>query len=259
MISPTIDEGELMRLSYLLLALTLSSCTIAIKTPGNRFISPETKGKLFDGDVAISYRGYTRSNLDTSGVSAGSKINNALKNESSQALAAQGSLGFLDNLDIYIVAPDRSPIQAGLKFQILGEPENKAKKGNHSLAVTMSYGRQTDSNDSDSDIFDVGVSADVKSRVRDASVIYGYRMGDWSLVYSGISYSNYDFDGVITSSNYLNAHFEYDTNVLGAHVGVMGMNERAFVKIEAALQKTDWTHTQDNTYGLMGLQLGTKW
>ncbi|MBL7665648.1 MAG: hypothetical protein JNM93_10995 [Bacteriovoracaceae bacterium] len=238
----------------ILLSILFSSCSIAVKTPSSRFISPEAKGEFLHTDLGMSYGGYSKGELEPTGAGP---VTDPLVMKHSQGVMANGTLGFTEQVDIYVVLPERTTPQVGFKFQLLGKSEKEATKKNHSLATTIAYGRAkttdadflTSSND----------KADITNRVLDFSVIYGYRAEENLLLYTGVSYSDYDFDGKFTSGANSGRIFQYDSKTLGCHAGLMTSNKKWFTKLEASLQQTDWTHTGKQAYGFGAIQVGYNW
>jgi hypothetical protein len=244
------------RLIVIMLAALIAGCSVAIKTPSSRFILPEAEGDLGEASASISYSGLTR--FDAPGnTDSGADLSGQGPDEfyHSKGLGLHGDMGLMEDLDIYAVKPDRSPLQIGFKYQIIGKNRDEAKKGNHSLAITAAYGEDS-VDQSSSDFLISGDSVKTTSRVRDGSLIYGYRFKDRSLVYMGVSYSNYDFDGQYTTTS--GDRFNFDAHVRGAHVGVYSTSKKGwgFFKFEVSAQDAEWNNTPQHTFMYVGLQVG---
>ena len=101
------------------LLIFISSCSVVVKTPSSRFMSPEAKGEFLNGDLAMSSTGYTKAKVQTNGATPGQKITTPLKLEQDYAPALNANLGITERIDIFVTGHDRSPFMTGFKFQII--------------------------------------------------------------------------------------------------------------------------------------------
>ena len=97
------------------------------------------------------------------------------------------------------------------------------------------------------------------TRNRDTSLVYGYRFEDKALVYTGVSYSDFDLDGNVTKVTNINSNFEYDSEVMGAHLGLMAHNKNFLFKLELSVQETKWSNSEKQGFGFIAAQVGFRW
>ena len=99
-------------------------------------------------------------------------------------VSASGEVGFFKYLDVYVMPSlTMSPTMFGLKYQIMGDTRQSAKKGNFSLSLAAAYGSTSEERkdaETDSDIFDGGVDK-IKFAMDQSEVglIAGLRWTNW--------------------------------------------------------------------------------
>ncbi len=194
------------------------------KIQHNRFDLPEVNGHVvFDANVNISnqkeeiiYRRSTsavRFNVDNSEIS----------NEGMGA-SFKGGIGLSDHFELGFKA-DRDQILSA-KLMLLGKPRNVAKKGNTSLALTYGLGGTLDDNFIFIPVYyfifgdDPGEEDRMSSKIRDFSVIAGYRFVDNLLLYAGRFKTKYSsvLRYSLSSGARFNDHFNIDYS--GYNVGL---------------------------------------
>ncbi len=234
-------------MKWLLIAIFLSSCAQRIKVPINRFLSPEAIGK----GAEVEYRevGYSSGVLDF----ANNNTDNPLLMGKASDTEFYLGLGVAERADIFVRVPEESSSLLGIKVQILGDPAKAAKVG-HALAFTLGMGSERDK-------FNQIFTIDLKSDVTDYSIVHGYRMNPFFMVYEGVSISNYRFAGTVKGATGLNSDdIDYEAkSIFGAHAGIIMGKSNLKLKLEFATQKIEWTHTDAKLYQHFGLSLTAGW
>jgi len=163
------------------------------------------------------------------------------------------AVGVSESADLFIKVPKESSSMVGLKIQLIGTPAKAATEG-HSLAFTLAMG-------SERDTFDQVFTIDLKSDVRDYAIIHGYRLSPILLIYDGISISNYSFEGAVKGDSGLASDsIEYTAkNIIGAHGGIVLGSHSFKLKLELAMQKIAWSHTEEKVFQNFGMTLSAGW
>lgn len=222
-------------------------CAQRIKVPINRMMSPEAIGH--GAELEYKDTGLSLGVLDFSDNST----TNGLQMSTIREEEFYFALGVAEKADLFIKVPKESSSMIGLKIQVLGTPAKAASEG-HSLSVSMAMGSERDS-------FDETFTIDLKSDVTDFALIHGYRTNPITLFYDGISLSNYSFEGKIKGASGLDSNsFEYSAkNIIGAFAGVIFGGHSFKFKLEYAVQKIEWTHTDSKLFQHFGLALSSGW
>jgi hypothetical protein len=222
-------------------------CAQRIKVPVNRMMSPEAIGK----GAEIEYRdiGFSSGVLDFSN---NSTVNPLIMGTSKDTEFYLG-VGIAENADLFVRVPEESSSLIGIKVQVIGEP-GKAGTVGHNLAFTIGMGSERDE-------FDQVFTIDLKSDVTDYSLIHGYRLSPYVMVYEGISVSNYHFSGTVKGTTGLSSNeIDYQaTNILGGHIGMIFGGASFKLKLELAAQKIQWSHTEEKLYQHFGTSLTAGW
>lgn len=211
-------------------------CAQRMKVPINRMVSPETIG--IGAEVEYRQNTLSEGRLDfTNGDTDNPLLMGAITNR-----AMNLAFGAVENADFFVTIHQESSSLVGLKMQLVGN-DNKARGTGHKLAATLAMGAERDTYGGEYEI-------SLKSDVSDYALIYGYRTSSAVLFYSGISLSNYSFEGVISSSAGLNSNkIDYEAqNILGWNGGMeLGMPSFK-LKVEVASQKITWTNTEEKLF-----------
>ena len=181
--------------------LFFTSCSqIKVSTPSSRFTSPEAQGKLFSGSFRMEQVTGTEGTLDF----GGDKIDNEMElRNNTSSLGLNFDIGLVEQVDLTIKSSMYTPNIYTVKFQILGDPRLKAQKGNKSLAASIGYGSQEQSqSESDFELFSdsKNIEADIINTMLELSVIYGYRPENDTLVYTSVQAIKHDIDFKLKST-----------------------------------------------------------
>jgi hypothetical protein len=214
---------KLRRFSPLLLALFTGACsTNGIRTPQNRFESPEIAG-----ETTVHVGLYSSGHIDFT-PNLGSPANPTIVDDDPefpdqpqnpdfwdnlswmggtissalQSMGLEGRANPTDHLELYFNSRyETMGIRA--KYQFLGEPASRAKAGNLSLALDAGFGK-TDITQS--------LTHRYAYNLLDTALIAGYRLDDTILLYGGPYFSRY-----LTSSD---APEAVDVLQQGANLGL---------------------------------------
>ena len=256
-------------LLFLALSSLFISCgsTIGMRTPINSFISPESTGKSFRGEVNLFYSVATNADIDLSDTSSEHNIVVGEESNLSNIIGINGAMGIIPRLDfIAQSAGSKNPVMAGLRFQLLGDTRQNTSKGNHSLSIVGLYGASSDSQQNDEDVEltpkDEEAEADIEMEATEIRLIYGYRISKNWLTYFGLTQGSSNFNGKVESDNVLldGKKLDYDSNYTGANLGFNFHARKVFqLKIEAAAHKIKWNEADETTRGLLLASVGFFW
>lgn len=234
-----------MRFLLPLILFILVGCAQRLKVPINRMMSPETIG--IGAEVEYRQINLSEGSLDFTN----SETNNSLILGTVTNRAMNIAFGAVENADFFVTVHQESSSLVGLKIQLLGS-DNKSRGSGHKISATLALGNERDTYDGEYKI-------KLKSNVSDYSLIYGYRSSSFVLFYSGISLSQYNFEGTLNSNSGLNNNkiLYQANNVMGLSIG-MEIGSSAFkFKTEFAGQKITWTNTEEKTFYGLALALTT--
>jgi len=234
----------MMKFLFLVFIFTIVGCSQRIKVPINRMMTPEVIGKGVD--LEYEQIGFSEGKLDFSN----SETDNALLMGTASNRSLYMGFGIADNTDIFIKVPQESSSLLGIKVQVIGTP-SKARSVGNQLAFTIAMG-------SERDTFEGQYNINLKSDVKDYSLIYGYRTHSMTLIYASFSLSHYSFKGNIEgASAVLNSdEVNYNAqNILGGQLGIELGGPSFALKAEISAQKIKWSNTEEQLLYFSGLAL----
>lgn len=244
----TINKLSFMKLLILLSLYLLGGCATKYIVPGNRFITPESQGGTFHGQIEIQQTTANQLTIDTS--------NNSV--DEGVTYASTTRTGFLfsdsifDSFDFIWSHTGSANSLLGGKLQVIGDPR-LAKATGHKMSVAALFGNNEHETDDRSVEFELGA--------REFFLIYGYRVSENVLPYLGFSRAAYDFSGKIKSSNTalngLEPHLKTTTNSL--NMGIEFSMNSLFGKLEATYQQLSTTDTKDRDRFMFGYSVGYSW
>lgn len=240
--------------------LALNGCAINVNLSTLRFETPEAQGQLGKGEAGA-------------GVALGTKLE-LIDDDTFSSLSQEanfvgdfvapfrGEVGLLDRLDISLTgaaSTAASPVNLRLKYQILGEPRITSDPGNFSMAVTLAGGAGYKSDydtDTGNPFIDptnpVVATYSIHAWDVDTSLIFGYRILDWLLVYGGPFYTHTGFSGWVqqsgSGSQQINLAGTVDEE--GANVGVSFDWKHFTLRPELALGAAQATNGSGAVIGL---------
>jgi hypothetical protein len=226
-----------------MILLTTAGCATKFYLPGNRFITPESSGGLWKGEVKLGALGVTDVNIANDMTSTSPNLTPAMNKNSTMSLG--GQLGLHERLDFYLNSVMGGPNYAGVKVQLLGDAATTAKADNFSLALVgggaFSNTRLTASNG------DIQGESTLKYSGWEAMVLLGYRPSDSFLLYAGPFQSVVNADVAIkrTQGGTTTVTGEPDGN--GEMRGITGglrFGQNFFLNLEVTATETVWTREQ---------------
>lgn len=235
-------------LRWILILFALSGCATKMIIPGNRFITPETQGSMFRGQMEYQQTSASHLiiNADNGSVEDGVYYSDVVRS----GFLFSNSL--FDEIDFVWSHTGSSSSLLGGKFQFLGGSRTSNSAG-HKAAFTAMIGGNNHETDDGSIDFDFGGYEYVLS--------YGYRFSENILNYFGLSYANYQFDGKLHSSdpllNGLRPSVSITTWSLSSgfeiSYGIL------FMKLEATYQQMAVSETADRNQMYYGYSFGWNW
>lgn len=237
------------RLPYLIFMLFQVGCATQYIIPGNRFITPESQGGIFNSQFEFQQTSGNQLTANLSNGSVDDGVINGLISRSGFFFATS----FLDQLDLFWTHTGSSLSLFGAKFQFLGAPKSGNGAG-HKMALTAAVGGNSHKIDGSTE-----VSFDLQGS--EYQLLYGYRFSELVLLYSNLSYSRYLFSGEVKSSdvliNGLKPH--YDTKIYAFYQGLELDLWSFFGKIECGYQQLQTTDTKDEAHFIYGYSVGMTW
>jgi hypothetical protein len=229
------------------LLLLLTSCATKYLIPGNRFITPESQGDAFRGQLEFQQASATNLTIDTS---QGTVDHGVLYEEVTRTGFLLSNSVF-NKVDVIWSHTGGSNSLLGGKFQFMGDPRI-AKSAGHKASVAALFG----GNEHETD--DKDLSFELTGR--EYLALYGYRISEAVLIYTSFSLATYNFNGKISSNNSLDGmRPEYVTNSKALNGGFEFTYEAFFAKVEATYQKLETDHTKDKDRFIIGYSLGYAW
>lgn len=176
---------------FILTLLTLVSCSVSVRVPGNRFHTPETNGKkkvnaslgrAGMGKVELT-EDYTRYYVSTKDA----------KLSYSQSLHGEFSYGASDNVDVGLFYNSDSSLSLFGKGNLLSGDWGGGQK--YYLSGVVSGGISSEEKEADGNSFN---SNDARVSINfftlDAGLLIGSRVSESFLYYAGLYYLNMSFD-----------------------------------------------------------------
>jgi hypothetical protein len=254
---------------FLLLLFLISSCAkvdVDYHMPLNRYETPEVRGERWDGYLSLNGSSTQKVTLtevyDDTIFKTGPSVDNEPKMEKSFALGLRAGVNLFENFDVFYRGVFDSPDQVGMKYQMMGEPNNKLTVG-HKMAVSFAFG-STDRSDGD-----LTLQSDVSSQTRsynsnlkisswDFAWLYGYRTYDWLLLYSNVFWTQYKVESSLTS----NVHPDVDVTGIAKTKGLLlgarfnGRKSHGFFTLEGGVVNTNWNGDINTSTYTLGADIG---
>lgn len=254
-------------LTTLIILITSCSHTIKVRTPSTRFISPEVGGKLFASEVSGYYAGGTEASVNLKNEKTTDPLILDNKTDLFNSIGINANIGLHEKFDFIMTSAGRNtPILYGIKYQLIGKRRVESKKGDQSLAITIMGGNAGQTQESGDDLEltpqDDDTTVELDRDSTDYSLIYGKRIKDTLLAYTGISYTKTKISGVLDSQsvNLDGKSINYTAETLGAHMGLISyVSKVVSLKLEVSGQQINWTHTDPETFGYISGGMAFYW
>jgi hypothetical protein len=232
-----------MKILFLTSLFFLSSCATKYIVAGNRFMTPESQGGAFRGQVELQQTGATQLAVN---LKEGT-VDNGVFYSDVDRFGFLVSNSLFNKFDILWSHTGSANSMLGGKFQILGTSRTENGVG-HKLSLAGLFG----ANDYETD--DKKVEFELSGR--EFLLIYGYRINENVLPYTSLGISSYNFSGKIKPSG-LEPNITTDTRSLSA--GLEVSIESLFAKLEATYQQLITEHTKDKDRFMVGYSIGFSW
>lgn len=221
----------------------LSGCATKYLIPGNRFITPETQGDAFHGQIEFQQ---TAANQLSANLTNDSVDDGVLYTDVSRS-GFLFSNSFFDRFDLVWSHTGAANSMIGGKIQVLGG-SRVSKSAGHKAALTVLFGGNEHETDD--------ASVEFELTGREYLLSYGYRINENILPYATFSYASYNFNGTVTASG---LELEYLTTSTSANAGLEFSLDAFFAKLEASYQQLKTVDTKDKTRIGFGYSLGFQW
>ena len=236
-----------MKVLLCLFLFTISSCATKYIVPGNRYITPESQGDAFRGQVEFQQSGANQLEINTPDGNTIDGVN--YKDVSRTGFLLSNSL--FNQFDVVWSHTGGGNSLLGGKFQFLGAPRSGKGTG-HKAGLAVLFGGNEHETDDESVEFEL--------TGREYLFLYGYRMSENLFPYVSFSYATYNFSGKINSNNGLDGQKpEFLTTSRGLNGGIEFAFEAFFAKLEATYQQLMTDDTKDKERFTFGYSLGFSW
>jgi hypothetical protein len=191
----------------------------------------------------------TMANIDASNGS----VNDGLVYSESKRTGYMFATSLLDMIDFYWSHTGSANSMVGAKVQVMGG-SRRSKSVGHKLALTAGIGSNEHKLKGDPEV-------EFKLGGNDFSIIHGYRVNEFILLYDSFAFSRYKFDGTVASSlPALNGTKpSYATSIYGLHVGTELSLGPLFGKLEYGYQMISTNKSKDRAASVIGYSVGFSW
>lgn len=237
-----------MRFLLLLCLIFLVSCATKYIVPGNRFITPETQGGGFRGQLELQQTSGNQLSIDTTNGS----VKDGVVYQDVSRMGFLYSNSLFDPFDLYWTHIGSGNSMLGGKFQFIGGSRTSNSTG-HKMSIAASIGGNEHETDNKKVEFEL--------TGQEFLLLYGYRINTNVLFYSSLSHAKYNFDGKIKSNDpSLNgARPDIDTKINSLSGGGEFSWEWAFLKLEMTYQQLATSQTKDKDRFVFGYSVGVSW
>ena len=212
-------------------------------------MTPESQGGTFNSQFEIQQ---TDINLLTADVSQAS-VEDGVTYQVVPRLAFAYSSSLLEQIDLFWNHPSEGNSLFGAKYQFLGAART-AKGAGHKMAITAAVG----GNDYETDGVD---SVEFELKGQEFQFLYGYRLNEYFLGYSNLSYARYNFLGEISSNDpeIDGLKPNYETKIVSLYGGAEFSFSSFFAKVECGYQRLKTTFSANKSHFIYGYALGISW
>lgn len=251
-----------MRAILLIPLFILTSCAGYVRTQSTKMISPEAHGGLGKGQIDVRVEAQARDRFNF----ANDSTNDPVEYQSSvYAVAPIGEVGIFKYLDVFLQPHIASPTVYGAKYQVVGDPRAKAKKGNLSASVLVGYGEGYSSYSGGTELEDF-FNEDIRKLAftqqhQEAGLIVGYRWSDKFLHYANAIYQQDTVDGKVSKDTgpLQDANFDYRQDGMIYSSGFIVYFAKAQFKVDYSHAIADWSKTRKNSVNSVSTSLGFNW
>jgi hypothetical protein len=238
-----------MRLLLLVSLILQFGCATKYIIPGNRFITPESQGGTFRGQLELQQ---TKANQFIA-IADDGDVDNGVDNLLVDRTGFLFSTSLLDSMDLIWSHTGGANSLLGAKFQLLGGSRSSKSTG-QKLSISAAFGGNEHETEGDT-----GVEFELTGQ--EYMLAYGWRFSEFWLMYSSFSYAKYTFAGIIQSSDPLinGLRPEYETKAFGLNLGTEISAGSLFGKLELGYQKLSTSDTKEISHFTWGYAVGMSW
>jgi hypothetical protein len=237
-----------MKLFDFIILVFLSGCATKYILPGNRFITPETQGSIFLGQIEYQQAGANQLIIDTSNgtVDAGVLYEDVIRS----GFLMSNSL--FDSFDFVWSHTGGGNSMLGGKLQFLGGSRSGNAAGHKGSLAILAGGNDYETDDKTIK-FNLGGT--------EYLALYGFRLNPAVLTYSSFSYATYEFKGIINSSDpTLDGLTPGLQSQLFTLSGGLELTYSPFItKLEASYQQLQTSDSKDKSSFIFGYSFGFNW
>lgn len=207
--------------TFIFLSLLLySSCSHVLKVPTNRTSLPESNGAGM-AKIGLHYLGATK--MENAVGLKDETVKQADDVRKGNVMLFQGALSPLESLDLEYALGGSTPTYIGAKWQVWGEPINKAKAGNISAAIRGGYAIGFDGETIPPE--EINSYQERKERryiytglYSNMEALIGYRFLDFLILYGG--YFKNKYAAVVEFTQGIKDQLRSKGNQTGYHLGL---------------------------------------
>lgn len=256
-------------LTLIILIHFLSSCStdVDFKIPFNRFETPETQGTFPRGEVEFfvgdAGKVTTASVYEDLIFNTGPSVDVDASLKKASQYGGGFRMGLLPRFDFYLKSFSDSVSTMGLKFQIIGSPQEAVEKG-FKLAVAAAYGNM-DQNDGTLKIYKNSEERKYDTHINinsfDINIIPGYRIDEKVLIYFNGYYSEYDTISKLSSNQFSDINIKGRVTSYGALAGfALSAAPTSFeLKTEIGYGHVEWQNQIKLDSFVWGITGGVNW
>jgi hypothetical protein len=228
--------------------MILGGCATKYLVPTNRFMTPESQGGLFNGQVELQNTQAHQLTIITDN----GNVDQGVIYSSIPRSGYMLSTSFADAVDFIWSHVGGGNSLGGAKIQFLGTSRT-GKGAGHKLGAVVLFGGNDYETDDKSVVFQLDA--------QELMLIYGYRISDNFLPYMSIGRSTYKFSGVISSTdaNLNGKEPNLQTYVNSLNSGLELDWESILGKAEFSYQQIDTSQTSKKTSMSFGFSIGFNW
>ncbi|HXH29999.1 MAG TPA: hypothetical protein VNJ01_04235 [Bacteriovoracaceae bacterium] len=237
-----------MNFFLILVLFCLGGCATKYVIPGNRFLTPETQGQAFRGQVELLQ---TNANQLTIDVTKDTVDEGVIYNDLSR-MGFLLSHSFFEQFDVIWSHTGSANSMLGGKFQFYGASRT-ANGLEHKLAIAAMVGANEHETPDEAVEFKLGG--------QEFLIIYGYRFSEIVLAYGSFSHATYDFEGTISApgTGIDGAKPKLKTKVNSLSAGVELTLNAFFGKLEGTYQQLQTSDTKEKLRLAVGYSIGLNW
>ncbi len=238
-------KSALLYALQLLILTGLSGCATKYIVASNRFITPESQGDAFRGQVELQQTSANQMTVNTTNGTVDEGVVYQDVNRSGFLLSSS----IFSKLDVVWSHAGGGNSMMGAKFQIVGDPRITKSSGHKASLGALIGGNEHETDDK---------TVEFELTGREYLFTYGYRFTENVMPYTSVSLGTFNFLGKIKAPNTALDGLEPNliTSSRAFSAGVEFSYETWFVKLEGTYQQLKTEDTKDRERYAIGYALG---